>query len=178
MSHHPLFQFRFCPKCGSDHFEVNDDRSKRCADCGFTYYHNASAAAVAVIVNDKGELLVTRRAFEPAQGTLDLPGGFVDPGESVEAGCLREVEEETGAPAEIVRYLFSLPNTYCFSGFEVHTSDCFFLCRLKEGAEVRACDDAAELFWMPLSAIKPEDFGLDSIRTSIARLLPILQEQS
>lgn len=44
---HPLELFKYCPKCGSPHFEVNNEKSKRCADCGFVYYFNSSAATVA-----------------------------------------------------------------------------------------------------------------------------------
>lgn len=151
-----------------------DARSKRCGSCGFVYYHNASAAVVAVIRNSCGELLVARRAFSPAKGTLDLPGGFVDPGESIEAGCLREIKEETGAEAGIERYLFSLPNTYSYSGFEVHTADSFFLCRLSEGSIVEAGDDAAELMWLPLSELRAEEFGLASVREGVRRLKEVL----
>ena len=75
---HPLDQFLYCPKCGSSHFEINNEKSKKCADCGFVYYFNPSAATVALILNEKNELLVCRRAKEPAKGTLDLPGGFID----------------------------------------------------------------------------------------------------
>ncbi|MGG6496884.1 UNVERIFIED_CONTAM: DNA mismatch repair protein MutT, partial [Bacteroidetes bacterium 56_B9] len=32
---HPLSQFKYCPKCGSAHFEVHNEKSKQCADCGF-----------------------------------------------------------------------------------------------------------------------------------------------
>ncbi|MEA4950359.1 MAG: DNA mismatch repair protein MutT, partial [Petrimonas sp.] len=35
---HPLHQFHFCPKCGSKNFNENNLKSKKCADCGFTYY--------------------------------------------------------------------------------------------------------------------------------------------
>ena len=30
---HPLELFKYCPKCGSSHFVVNNEKSKRCADC-------------------------------------------------------------------------------------------------------------------------------------------------
>ena len=73
---HPLAQFLYCPECGSPHFEVNNEKSKKCTDCGFVYYFNPSSATVALILNEKKELLVCRRAKEPAKGTLDLPGGF------------------------------------------------------------------------------------------------------
>ena len=70
---HPLSQFKYCPKCGSAHFEVHNEKSKQCADCGFVYYFNPSSATVALILNERDELLVCRRAKEPAKGTLDLP---------------------------------------------------------------------------------------------------------
>lgn len=168
---HPLSLFRFCPRCGSERFLVNDERSKRCEACGFTYYHNASAATVAVIFNECNELLTIRRAYEPAKGTLDLPGGFVDPGESLTAGCLREVREELGVEATIVRFLFSLPNTYRYSGFDVHTADAFFLCRLAPGAVPHPADDAAAMQWLAFRDIRPEEFGLDSIREGVKRIM-------
>ena len=83
---HPLAQFLYCPECGSPHFEVNNEKSKKCTDCGFVYYFNPSSATVALILNEKKELLVCRRAKEPAKGTLDLPGGFIDMNETGEEG--------------------------------------------------------------------------------------------
>ncbi len=84
MKTHPLHIFSHCPKCGSARFTDNDERSRRCEDCGFVYYLNASGSTVALIENSRGEWLVTRRAKSPAKGTLDLPGGFTDIGETVE----------------------------------------------------------------------------------------------
>ena len=80
--------------CGSKHFEINNEKSKRCENCGFVYYANPSSATAAFIVNDKNELLVVRRGKEPAKGTLDLPGGFVDMDETAEEGMKREIKEE------------------------------------------------------------------------------------
>lgn len=114
---HPLELFKYCPKCGSSHFIVHNAKSKHCEDCGFTYYFNPSAATVAFIVNRKGELLVCRRAKEPAKDTLDLPGGFIDMFETGEEGVAREVREETGLTVTEAVYQFSLPNTYLYSGF-------------------------------------------------------------
>ena len=66
--------FKFCPVCGSGKFDQHNIKSKKCNSCGFIYYINPSAATAAFIRNDDGDLLVCRRAQEPAKGTLDLPG--------------------------------------------------------------------------------------------------------
>jgi len=168
---HPLELFKFCPQCGSSAFVENNEKSKRCEDCDFVYYFNASSATVAFILNEKQELLVCRRAKEPAKGTLDLSGGFVDRFETAEEGVAREVLEETGLEVMETNYQFSLPNTYLYSGFLVHTLDLFFLCRVKDDTCLRAMDDVADSFWMPLSEINPEEFGLDSVREGVKRFL-------
>lgn len=168
---HLLDKFRFCPVCGSPRFEVNDFKSKRCPDCGLVYYTNPCASCVAVILNERDELLVVRRACEPAKGTLDLPGGFCDCGESVEESVVREVKEETGLDAEVDAFLFSLPNIYPYGGLEVHTLDMFFLCRVRSGKDLCADDDASEATWIPWSEIKPGEFGLCSIRKGVEALL-------
>lgn len=168
---HPLDLFRFCPECGSDRFEIHNAKSKKCANCGFVYYFNPSAATVAFILNHKGELLVCRRGKEPTKGTLDLSGGFIDMFETGEEGVSREVKEETGLTVTKAKYLFSLPNTYLYSGFLVHTLDMFFLCTIADDSLIEANDDVADSFWLPLNQINPEDFGLDSVRKGITRFL-------
>lgn len=164
---HVLDKFRYCPVCGSKHFEENTEKSKRCGNCGFEYFLNPSSATAAFIVNAKGELLVERRKEEPGRGTLDLPGGFCDMGETLEEGILREIKEETGLELEAPKYLFSLPNVYRYSGFDVHTMDAFFLFNVAEGLEMQASDDAAELMWIPLDEIHTELFGLRSVRRAL-----------
>ena len=142
-----------------------------CQNCGFTYYANPCSATAAFILNEKDEMLVVRRAKEPAKGTLDLPGGFVDMGETVEEGMRREIKEETGLDVEEIQYLFSSPNVYQYSGMGIHTLDMDFLVRIKGDCPVKAADDAAEALWIPLNKVKPEEFGLTSIRNAVIRFL-------
>lgn len=168
---HPLDKFAFCPVCGSKHFEINNFKSKQCQDCGFTYYANPCAATAAFILNARQELLVVRRAKEPAKGTLDLPGGFVDMYETTEEGMRREIMEETGLKVQELQYLFSSPNVYLYSGMGVHTIDMDYLVRVKDNMEVHAADDAAECLWIPLCEVNPDEFGLTSIRNAVIRFL-------
>ena len=170
---HPLHLFSYCPKCGSNDFTENDFKSKRCGSCGFTYYFNPLAATVGIITNDKGEVLVARRAKEPAKGTLDLPGGFCDSYETAEEGVKREIEEETGLKVSSTRYLFSIPNTYMYSGMELHTMDLFFQCTVENAAALTADDDVSEVLWIAIDDLRSEEFGLASIKKAIDKLKEI-----
>ena len=68
-------------------------------------------------------------------------------------------------------YQFSLPNTYLYSGFLVHTLDQFFVCKVKDNGALCAMDDVADSFWVPLDKVNPEEFGLDSVREGVKRFL-------
>lgn len=64
----------------------------------------------ALIRDESGnKVLLTKRADN---GQWCLPGGGVDPGETVEEACLREIDEETGLKARVIRLLgiYSDPN--------------------------------------------------------------------
>jgi len=56
----------------------------------------------AAILDPDGRLLLTRRADN---GEWCLPGGAVDPGESLAEACAREVREEIGVEARITRLI-------------------------------------------------------------------------
>jgi len=164
---HPLHSFRYCPVCGSEHFLENNFKSKKCNLCGFVFYFNSATATAIFITNKAGELLVVRRAKEPAKGTFDLPGGFTDMYETAEEAIIREVKEETGLQISTPEYLFSLPNVYQYSGFDVHTVDLFFQCSVDNFSGLKADDDAESLYFLPKGKINPEEFGLDSIRKAV-----------
>ena len=166
---HLLSSFNYCPKCGSSSFIEHNFKSKICNNCGFIYYFNCSASTAAFIMDSAGRLMAVRRANDPAKGTLDLPGGFIDPNETAEEAIVREVLEETGLKISQIHYLFSIPNRYLYSGFEVHTVDLFFECLVDEFSMAKADDDASEIVFLPLNKINPDDFGLDSIRQSIIK---------
>lgn len=170
---HPLYQFKFCPKCGSNEFVENNFKSNRCKSCGFVYYFNPSSSTVAIILNDNKEILVATRAHEPAKGTFDLPGGFVDMGETAETAVCREVKEETSLDVASVQYLFSIPNTYIYSDFEVQTTDLFFLCKIKNNMSFKANDDVATLQFIPIKQLDPNLFGLNSIKQAIKKIQKI-----
>lgn len=169
---HPLHLFAYCPRCGSHRFVENDASSKRCEDCGFVYYLNPKASVAAFVMDSRSRLLVCRRAFEPSRGMLDLPGGFTECGETAEEAVVRELSEEIGWKPKQMKYLYSFPNVYRYSGFDVHTMDLFFLCRSGDDFGCLAAhDDVESCFWLSREEIRPEQFAFASIRRAVESLL-------
>lgn len=104
-----------CSSCGAP-FADGAGWPRRCPVCGTWAYRNPLPVAVALLpVRDAdGEaLVVIRRAIRPRLGTLALPGGFVDFGESWQQAVARELAEETGiqASAEEVALADALTDT-------------------------------------------------------------------
>ncbi len=60
------------------------------------------AASVAVIRD--GHILLASRRRPPAEGLFSLPGGLVEPGETLEEAALRELGEEVGVAASIIGF--------------------------------------------------------------------------
>ena len=54
----------------------------------------------AVIVRD-GQVLIVKRRYEPLAGRWSLPGGTLELGETLEAGVIREMREETGLDVDV-----------------------------------------------------------------------------
>ena len=171
MPTHPLSSFSYCPRCGQKGLEHVHGRAIHCPSCDLTYFHNVASAVACFVLDEAGRLLTVRRARDPEKGTLDLPGGFVDPEETVDDAVRRELREETGLEATEVRLLFSIPNVYPYSGVDVYTADLFYLTRVKSFDGATAMDDAGELVIVDQADLRPEAFGLRSIRAGIERIV-------
>ncbi len=169
MGHHLMEKFVFCPICGSSLFMDKSFKSRCCQECGFEMFVNPAASVVCFIISDS-KVLVARRAFEPEKGALDFPGGFVDPGESLEEAVVREMKEETHLNVVSYQWLFSFPNKYFYSGIEVPTTDNFFLCKVSDLSLLHAEDDVAELIWIPLKDLQPEDMAFVSMQNAVRKL--------
>ena len=62
----------------------------------------AGRTATAIIIFSHDKILLIKRATVPFKGYWALPGGRVDPGETVEQTIVREVKEETGLDVAVV----------------------------------------------------------------------------
>lgn len=74
-----------------------DDRERLiCADCGHIDYQNPKIVVGSVVAH-QGRVLLCRRAIEPRRGYWTLPAGYMELGETVQQGAMREAREEAEA---------------------------------------------------------------------------------
>lgn len=78
-----------------------DNRERlTCADCGFVAYENPKVVVGSVVLS-ADKVLMCRRAIEPRKGFWTLPAGYLELGETLEEGAVREAEEEAQAAIAI-----------------------------------------------------------------------------
>lgn len=100
----------FCSYCGQ-RFPDGLGYPRTCQGCRETTWKNPIPVAVLLVPVGDG-LLSIKRGIEPHVGKLALPGGYVNFGETWQAGAVRELKEETGLtvdPAGVE--LFALHST-------------------------------------------------------------------
>ena len=103
---------RHCKVCGAPtrYAVPADDNRERavCSNCGTVHYENPINVVGTVPIWDD-QVLLCRRNIQPRYGLWTLPAGFLEVGETTEAGALRETDEEAGARIEL-QGLFALLN--------------------------------------------------------------------
>ena len=143
-----------CARCGRPVRRTMGERPRRitCPRCRYLIYdYPRSCAGVVVLKGD--DVLLLRRGHRPRRGCLDVPGGFMEAGESVERSARRELREETGLTLGRLELLGTYWDRYYLRGFGwIPTMNTYFLGRWRAG-EPRAADDAAGAEWVPLGRL-------------------------
>jgi ADP-ribose pyrophosphatase YjhB (NUDIX family) len=144
-----------CARCGRPVRRTarGAPRKLRCPRCRYLIYDYPRIAAGMVVVKDRAVLLL-RRAHAPGRGRLDIPGGFVDAGETLEDAARRELGEETGLSVGKLEPLGYFWDRYYIRGFGYFpTMNFYYLARWRAG-QPRAADDAASAEWVPIARLE------------------------
>ena len=136
-------EINYCVQCGSK-LEIKTDYEKKlrpqCNNCGWTYYKNPIPASACVILNEKNEVVIIKRKFEPGIGKWALPSGYIEINQDPEDCAVDEMKEETGLIGEIEESLGYYPD---FSPIYEKVISFGFLMRIT-GGKLQAGDDAVE----------------------------------
>lgn len=147
---------KFCPRCAVEmETQILNDLPRRlCPACGNIYWNNPLPAAGAAVIDRNGHILLVRRAIAPRLGAWNLPAGYMEFGESAEAGAVREVREETGLEVELLGFLASAAATHPRWPWS-SISFIFFYAR-PVGGTLAPGDDADRALFYPPDALPPD----------------------
>jgi len=103
----------------------------------------------AVVINAKNELLMVRDRIHTSHSIYKLPGGMLEHAQSLEEGVVREVWEETGIRAKLIK-MVSVLNSHPFTFNKSNMYIVFQLEALSEEINVVDTNEIEYALWMPL----------------------------
>ena len=132
----------------------------------------------AVIFDDRGRVLLVKRAQEPLAGHWSLPGGKLELGETLEAGAAREVREETALDVDVgpVIDVFDRIMLDDDGAVRYHFVLVDYLCQHR-GGTARAGSDVDDVAW-----VNPDDLPAyrvtPKVEEVVAKAIRLREEQS
>jgi len=144
-----------CPVCATP--ARQEDGRFECPHCGYRTYAHSKPTASAIVADDDGRILLSKRGSEPFAGKWDLPGGFLEEGEHPLDGAKREVREELGVGLANERLLGVWIDRYGDDDHAVTTLNVYYAARIGEGTP-EPTDDVDELRW-----VAPDDVPKDEL---------------
>ncbi len=164
----PRKVYRFCPRCGGA--LVAHDESMLCASCNNHLYINPVPCNGAIIENERHEILLVKRKFDPNKGLWDLPGGFVRTGESFGASVSREIYEELGVTAEMTGILGIYEDLYIYQELANQTLGIIVTAKIIKGI-LAASDDVEEFAYFGRDVVLKQEIAFAGIRRALEEYL-------
>jgi len=131
------------------------------------YKHSAGG----LVFKDNHVLLIN---WEPPRSTFDFPKGTIEPGESPEATCVREVLEETGYATRIISYIGQTHYEYDWTDGTHHDKRVdYYLLALTDSEGATPAREAHEKFenvWCSIDeavALITKDIDKDILRKAL-----------
>jgi len=124
----------------------------------------------AVVINDNNEILLVRDRIHTSHSIYKLPGGMLEHAQSLEEGVVREVWEETGVNATLIK-MVSLLNAH---PYRFNKSNMYIVFQLEaQSLEINVIDthEIEKAFWMPLEEFfaheEMSDFQKDLVNATL-----------
>lgn len=149
-----------CPTCGAI-VRVISHSEGRCTGCARAVFSTSKLAA-GVFIERGNRVLLIRRGEEPAKGRWDVPGGFLEEGETPEQGARREIYEEIGVElGALDLFLVDLNE-----GGEVPVVDILYRCSDMRGTPKSL--EVMEIGWFSADAL-PQDLAFEATHRLLAK---------
>ncbi|MHA2162889.1 MAG: NUDIX domain-containing protein [Candidatus Thorarchaeota archaeon] len=129
-------------------------------------------SVAAVVIGSKG-ILLKRRNKPPYKGLWNILSGVIKTGETQEESIVREVKEETGMNADVIRFVDTADVIITDSDdrIEYHYMTNVYLLRASTD-DVHLIDETANIRWFHPNSIPVEDMP-----ASVSRALQTIKEQ-
>jgi NAD+ diphosphatase len=101
---------RYCSVCGQPSLVVDGGWRRKCPACASEHFPRTDPVVIMLPTFGERCLLGRQASWDP--GRYSALAGFLEPGESIEEACAREVQEEAGLIVSAVRYHSSQPWPY------------------------------------------------------------------
>lgn len=154
---------KFCSQCGAPLGEcyVPEERRERllCSKCGTVSYLNPFIVAGVIPEQDK-KIVLLKRGIEPAYGAWTFPAGFVELGESVKEGAIRETKEETGLDVSVGELL----GIYSYKNVGVVTI--VYMGKVM-GGSIQTCPESAEVKMFQKDEIPWDQLAFNSTKDAL-----------
>jgi NAD+ diphosphatase len=144
---------RYCPKCATGlvtrRISGRDRQACPASGCGHVFWHNPTPVVAGLVELDGQVILVRNKGWpETWQGIV---AGFLERGETPEAGVLREVHEELGLKGEIVAFI----GAYTFE----QLNQLILAYHVQTEGEIRLGEEVAEVKRIPPEQLQPWSVG-------------------
>ncbi|GAC1370710.1 MAG: NUDIX domain-containing protein [Candidatus Saccharimonadales bacterium] len=154
----------YCYLCGhtANAVVTHEGTHWKCTSCAQTYFANPKPATEIILIDELGRAAVAVRARDPYKGKLDLPGGFVDAGETLEEGIAREIFEEVGLTPEQYSkpvYLESATADYPWGHELTQVVTAAYTAQITSTVQLTASDDVASIEFLTADQLKRDDFA-------------------
>ncbi|WP_245702635.1 NAD(+) diphosphatase [Arthrobacter subterraneus] len=125
-----------CPRCGEPTSPIDGGWVRRCPADESLHFPRTDPAIIVTVTDEEDRLLLGSSAAWP-ENRFSTLAGFVEPGESLEAAVVREVEEESGIVVHSPTYLGSQPWPFPASLMLGFTAKASHALPVPDGVEIR-----------------------------------------
>lgn len=157
--------YHFCPHCASPQIR-RTHRQYFCTSCQFVWYIDPAPCNAVIIHNKKREIVLVKRKYPPKRGQWDVPGGFIEPGETAEESIIREMKEELHADIKELHYLTTATDMYTYKGTTKYTFGIIFTATIISPV-LTANDDISVAEWVPTKEVLKRKIAFNSVRKAL-----------
>ena len=159
---------KFCPNCGSSvTFKIpeGDNRKRHCCEnCNEIIYQNPKIVAGCIAHVEK-KILLCKRAIEPRKNFWTIPAGFLENGESIENGAIRETLEEAKLKVKELKLfqIYSIPR--------INQIYIIFLKEINKDDSFSAGDETYDVRLYPFDEIPWDQLAFQTVSKSLKNFI-------